>query len=208
VGNPDSADAAAGRTYCDDSTNLQPLDITKPVTETLADHNGSPWLGGLYWPYRRTALDFKVRAQTSGGFEGMAISPDGSKLYPLLEKPLDAVGSTILASEFDLATKQYTGKRFTYQFEPKGVSIGEFILFSANKGLIIERDNTQGDLTALKRVYQVKLPNGGGAMEKKLVQDLMNIPDPSGLTTGTGLAGDVGLGNPFAFPFQTIEACW
>jgi len=25
-------------------------------------------------------------------------------------------------------------------------------------------------------------------------------------TAGTGLPGDVGLGNPFAFPFQTIES--
>jgi glycerophosphoryl diester phosphodiesterase len=204
--NPASADAAAGLTYCDDSTNLQPLDINAPVSEALADHNDTPWLGGLYWPYRRTALDFKVRAQSSGGFEGMAISPDGTKLYPLLEKPLDAVGSTIIASEFDIPTKKYTGKRYSYQFESKGVSIGEFILFADNKGLIIERDNSQGDLSGLKHVYQVKLPKNGGAMEKKLVQDLMKIADPSGLTVGTGLPGDVGLGNPFAFPFQTIES--
>jgi glycerophosphoryl diester phosphodiesterase len=204
--NPGSADAASGATYCDDSTNLQPLDNSKPVAEALSDKNNTPWLAGLYWPYRRTALDFKVRAQSSGGFEGMAISPDGSKLYPLLEKPLDGVGNIIIASEFDVATKKYTGKRFTYQFEAKGVSIGEFVLFADNKGLVIERDNTQGDLTGLKRIYQVKLPKNGGALEKKLVQDLMNIPDPSNLTAGTGLPGDVGLGNPFAFPFQTIES--
>jgi glycerophosphoryl diester phosphodiesterase len=204
--NPDSADAAAGLSYCDDSTNLQPSNISAPVTQALTDTNNTPWLAGLFWPYRRTALDFKVRAQSSGGFEGMAISPDGTKLYPLLEKPLDGVGSTIIASEFDIASKRFTGKRFTYQFEAQGVAIGEFILFSDNKGLIIERDNTQGDLNGLKRVYQVKLPTNGGAMEKKLVQDLMKIPDPSQLTEGTGLPGDVGLGNPFAFPFQTIES--
>lgn len=204
--NPESADAAAGRTYCDDSTNLQPLDITKPVGQALADGNNTPWLGGMYWPYRRTALDFPIRAQSSGGFEGMAISHDGSKLYPLLEKPLDGAGNTIIASEFDIATKKYTGKRFTYQFEAKGTAIGEFVLFSDNKGLIIERDNTQGDLTGFKRVYQVKLPKNGGAMEKKLVQDLMRIPDPDHISEGAGLVGDVGLGNPFAFPFQTIES--
>ncbi|HYP91238.1 MAG TPA: esterase-like activity of phytase family protein, partial [Polyangiaceae bacterium] len=204
--NSDSADAAAGRTYCDDSTNLQPQNIDAPVTESLADHNNTPWLGGLYWPYRRTALDYEIRAQSSGGFEGLALSPDGSKLYPLLEKPLDAVGNDILASELDVASKRYTGKRFTYQFEPKGVSIGEFVLFADNKGLIIERDNTQGDLSGLKRIYQVKLPKRGGAMEKTLVQDLMSIRNPSNLAAGTGLPGDVGLGSPFAFPFQTIES--
>jgi glycerophosphoryl diester phosphodiesterase len=113
---------------------------------------------------------------------------------------------SIIASEFDIASKRFTRKRFTYQFEAQGLAIGRFILFSDNKGLIIERDNTQGDLNGLKRVYQVKLPKNGGTMEKKLVQDLMKIPDPSQLTEGTGLPGDVGLGNPFAFPFQTIES--
>lgn len=203
--NPDSADAAAGRTYCDDSTNLQPLDITKPVTQDLADRNNTPWLGGLFWPYRRTTLDLKTRSQASGGFEGMAVSPDGSKLYPLLEKPLDGVGNTIIASEFDTRTLKYTGKTFTYQFD-KGVSIGEFILFEADKGLIIERDNSQGDLNGYKAIFQVKLPKNGGAMKKELVQDLMKIADPSNLTAGTGLFGDVGLGNPFSFPYQTIES--
>ena len=202
--NPNSADAASGATYCDDSTNLQPLDITKPVTQDLADGNNSPWLGGMYWPYRRTTLDFKTRSQTSGGFEGMAVSPDGTKLYPLLEKPLDGVGNTIIASEFDTSTKKYTGKRFTYQFD-KGTSIGEFILFEDDKGLIIERDNSQGDLNGFKSIFQVKLPKAGGAMKKELVQDLMRIADPSNLSVGTGLFGDVGLGNPFSFPYQTIE---
>ena len=203
--NPNSVDAASGATYCDDSTNLQPLDITKPVTQDLADGNNSPWLGGMYWPYRRTTLDFQTRSQTSGGFEGMAVSPDGTKLYPLLEKPLDGVGNTIIASEFDTLTKKYTGKRFTYQFD-KGTSIGEFILFEDDKGLIIERDNSQGDLTGFKSIFQVKLPKAGGAMKKELVQDLMKIADPSNLSVGTGLFGDVGLGNPFSFPYQTIES--
>lgn len=204
--NPDSADAAVGLTYCDDSTNLQPLDIKRPVGQSLADGNVTPWLGGLYWPYRRTTLDYPVRAQSSGGFEGMAISPDGSKLYPLLEKPLDGVGSTIFAAEFDLATKTFTGKRFTYQLEARGVAIGEFSLFDDDEGLIVERDNTQGDLNGFKRVYRVKLPKGGGAMEKQLVLDLLRIPDTDRLSAANQLPGDVGLGNPFAFPFQTIES--
>ncbi|MGC4066383.1 MAG: esterase-like activity of phytase family protein [Polyangiaceae bacterium] len=203
--NPESNSAAEGRSYCDDSTNLQPLDIGAPVTEVLGNANNTPWLGGLYWPYRRTVLDNKVRAQTSGGFEGMAISPDGSKLYPLLEKPLDGIGNEIIASEFDINTKSYTGKRFVYQFD-KGVSIGEFILYTDRQGLIIERDGSQGVLNGFKRVYSVDLPASGGRMTKTLVQDLMNIADPSGLGSETFVTGDVGLGEPFAFPYTTIES--
>jgi glycerophosphoryl diester phosphodiesterase len=203
--NPDSTSAAEGRSYCDDGTNLQPVDINAPVTEMLGDKNNTQWLGGLYWPYRRTVLDHKVRAQTSGGFEGMAISPDGTKLYPLLEKPLDGIGKEIIASEFDIKTKSYTGKHFVYPFD-RGVSIGEFILYKERRGLVIERDGSQGDLNGFKRIYSVELPADGGRMTKTLVQDLMNIADPSGLGDDTFAVGDVGLGDPFAFPYTTIES--
>ena len=115
---------AGGRTYCDDGTNFQPTDITRPVTEELADTNNTPWMAGMYWPYRRTLLDFKVRSPRSGGFEGMALSSDGTKLLPMLERPLDNVGNKILVSEFDLFTQQYTNKRWSYAFEPRGTNIG------------------------------------------------------------------------------------
>ncbi|MCI0619097.1 hypothetical protein L0244_39510, partial [bacterium] len=62
----------------DDGTNLQPQGPT----------NNTPWLAGLIWPYRATKLSNPFRAQRSGGFEGMAITLDGSKLLPLLEFPL------------------------------------------------------------------------------------------------------------------------
>jgi glycerophosphoryl diester phosphodiesterase len=45
----------------DDGTNLQDEDGTN-----------TPWLAGLMWPYRETAQSQPFRAQTSGGFEGMA----------------------------------------------------------------------------------------------------------------------------------------
>jgi hypothetical protein len=77
-----------------------------------------PWMAGLYWPYRRTLLDHPVRGARSGGFEGMALSPDGTKLYPMLERPLDGTGNQILIFEFDLFTQQYTARRWTYPYEP------------------------------------------------------------------------------------------
>ena len=55
-----------------DGTNLQPQG---PEANTR-------WLAGLYWPYRETAQDNPFRVQTSGGFEGMAIPPDGKDPAP------------------------------------------------------------------------------------------------------------------------------
>jgi glycerophosphoryl diester phosphodiesterase len=195
-----------GRTFCDDSTNFQPIDITRPVTEDLADTNNTPWMAGMYWPYRRTLLDFAVRDARSGGFEGLALSSDGTKLYPLLEKPLDNVGKKLLLSEFDLFTQQYTATTWRYQLETRGISIGEFIQYAPGKGLVIERDGTQGDVTGFKRIFQIAMPEGGGDVVKTQILDLNQIPDPSGISTGTGLPGDVGLGSVFAFPFTTIES--
>lgn len=46
--------------------------------------------------------------QQSGGFEGMAISPDGQYLYPLIEKPIKSIRETerqLLISQFDIKKK-------------------------------------------------------------------------------------------------------
>jgi len=195
-----------GRTFCDDGTNFQPLDITAPVTEDLFNHNNTPWMAGMYWPYRRTVLEFPARAARSGGFEGMALSPDGKTLYPMLERPLDNTGNQILIFEFDLFTQQYTSRHWTYAYDPRGSSIGEFVQFAPLAGVVIERDGTQGELGGFKRIFRIAMPAAGGAVTKQEVLDLVNIPDPSGISAGTGLPGDVGLGAQFAFPFTTIES--
>jgi glycerophosphoryl diester phosphodiesterase len=179
----------------DDGTNLQ-------------DENGrnTPWLAGMYWPYRVTRLDTPFRSVTSGGFEGMALSFDGGKLYPLLERPLTGDDQrALLIHEFDLATRKYTGVRYKYPLNERGTNIGDFIMMNRRNGLIIERDGTQGDLNGFKAIYEIKLPPAsGGVVEKRLAADLMKIADPARISE-PGLAGDVGLGPVFAFPFVTIE---
>jgi glycerophosphoryl diester phosphodiesterase len=111
----------------------------------------------------------------------------------------------LLLHEFDLTTKAYTGKRYNYALDAKGTNIGDFAMFNATQGLIIERDGSTGKLDGFKKVFQVTL-NIDGSITKKEVVDLLNIYDADGLTTGTGLAGDVGLGTTFAMPFVTIES--
>ncbi|HKX29078.1 MAG TPA: esterase-like activity of phytase family protein [Blastocatellia bacterium] len=178
----------------DDGTNLQ-------------DENGknSPWLAGMFWPYRSTVLDHPARARQSGGFEGMALTDGGKKLMPLLEQPL--VGGeekTLLIHEFDLARRKYTGKRFKYVLDQRGTNIGDFIMYDKNHGLVIERDATQGDLNGFKAIYRIELGAPGQPARKTLLVDLMKINDPHQLSL-PGLAGDLGLGPIFAFPFVTIE---
>jgi glycerophosphoryl diester phosphodiesterase len=180
----------------DDGTNLQPQD----------GEANTRWLAGLYWPWRHTAQENPFRAQTSGGFESMAIAPNGKTLYPMLEKPL--VGAPTTSTQiyaFDLRHPGYTGDRWTYPYDPRGISVADFQLADRRHGLVLERDNTQGDLTGFKAIEEITLGAPGTTVGKREAADLLNIADPAGISLPAA-PGDVGLGNPFAFPFQTIEA--
>ena len=179
-----------------DGGNLQPL----PGEKT------SLWLGGLYWPYRKTTVSNSFRAKRSGGFEGNAMSVNKDKLYPLLELPLVGDDSkTIWLHEFDLATKTYTGKRYKYKFTD-GTNIGEFNLFNEKSGLVTERDNNQGPAAKVKKVYKVTM-NTTDTLTKTLVVDLMDLQDANNLSSGlTTLANDYGVGTSYKFPYQTIES--
>ncbi|GLW10062.1 glycerophosphoryl diester phosphodiesterase [Microtetraspora sp. NBRC 13810] len=136
---------------------------------------------------------------SSKGFEGMARSLDGRKLYPLLEGTVagDPAG-TLRMYEFDLRKGAYTAKRLTYKLESPGNSIGDAISIDDHRFMIIERDNEQGDAAQLKRIYIVDTRDRDrdGAMDKTMVADLLNLANPKRIA---------GFGETFRFPFQTIE---
>lgn len=182
----------------DDSTNLQ------PGLGLQADN--TPWLAGLPWPYRVTSQANAFRAERSGGFEGMALTSDGTKLLPLLERPVAGFvpQNTLLIHEFDLASKSYTGVRYYYALDARGTNIGDFIMFSLTRGLVIEREGSQGNLGGFKAIFEVTLGTPGTNVSKRLAVDLLQISDPNSISL-PGSPGDVGIGNPFAFPFTTIE---
>jgi glycerophosphoryl diester phosphodiesterase len=181
----------------EDGTNLEPG----------PGQQDSPWLAGMHWPYRSTAARTPFRAQQSGGFEGMA--QNGRKLLPMLEKTLtgDPAGTTLI-SEFDTRSQQWTGRRWRYAFDPLGVSIGDFQLADDNHGLTLERDNGQGPTAKFKTVEQVTLGAGDGhVVTKQPIADELAIADPFGISQRGPFnqPGDLGIGNPFTLPFNTIE---
>jgi hypothetical protein len=98
------------------------------------------------------ALDFNVRR--SRGFEGMAASKDGSKLYALLEGAMwDATTKDtekldgreyLRILEFDVASERWTGRHWKYMLEANGLAIGDFNMMDETTGLVIERDNGEG----------------------------------------------------------------
>lgn len=146
---------------------------------------------------------------TSKGFEGMAISEDGNALYPMLEGALedDSASSRRYIYEFELASKRYTGEQWHYRTETAENSIGDLTLLGGDRFLVIERDNEQGEAARFKKVYLVDLSNvdAEGYLVKEEVLDLLQIRDPYRISE-PGSEGAIGLGDPFSFPFQTIES--
>jgi len=170
---------------------------------------------------------FTTPVRRSRGYEGMAASPDGRFLYPMLEGPLwlDADkkweakdGREYLRIlEFDVAKGEWTGRSFKYLLEANANNIGDFNMIDADSGLIIERDNGEGlaedacngparpdcqNVPAkMKRVYKVSLKDADsdGFVRKIGYVDLLAIDDPSGVAKRGTQNGK------FTFPFVTIE---
>lgn len=145
--------------------------------------------------------------QQSGGFEGMAISPDGQYLYPLIEKPIKSLHDSerhLLISQFDLKKKAYTGQYYWFALDSKATNIGDFQLFNDKQGVIIERDATQNNLGGYKKLIRIQLNASGQLVSREDLVDLMQIANPD-LLYATARNGDLGTGQNFAFPFETIE---
>ena len=146
---------------------------------------------------------------SSKGFEGMAASPDGAFLYPMLEGALGADAEQRRRSifEFDVASGRYTGARWEYRTESPENSIGDLVALGANRFLVIERDNEQGEAARFKKIFLIDLRRVGedGFLFKEEVVDLLSIADPAHISEPTR-EGDIGLGERFSFPFQTVES--
>ena len=173
---------------------------------TATDETGkSPWLAGLEFSY---GITDEPKIPQSRGFEGMALSADGGSLYPMLEGALidDPDQTRRIINEFDLSSKSYTGNQFYYRMENPSHAIGDFIAVNDHEYLVIERDGSQGDLNGFKKIFKIDSsnPDNDSFAPKVEVVDLLNISDPDAISLPAD-PGDIGLGDPFAFPFVTIE---
>ena len=140
----------------------------------------------------------------SRGFEGMAMSPDGKWLYPMLEGEVKGSGAGLNIYTFDIGEEKFVNSHalqpsYRYRLDEEATAIGDFTMFSSTAGLVIERDSGQGDKAILKKIYRVDFEqlDADGFLIKTLVADLMSIKDPHDLNKD----GD----DHFSFPFWTIE---
>ncbi|WOS63849.1 esterase-like activity of phytase family protein [Sinorhizobium fredii] len=164
----------------------------------------------------------------SGGYEGLTLSKDGTKLYGLLEGPIWTDGETVEQAEgrpalriieLDAAGKTWTGRSWLYPLAEGGEAIGDFNMLDDKTALVIERDNGAGTVdkacadpkdpkpdcyavgSNLKRIYKIAIDdeNVGKAVRKVGYIDLLKIADPDNRRRQGG--GD----GYYDMPFVTIE---
>ncbi|MFC0407400.1 esterase-like activity of phytase family protein [Roseomonas elaeocarpi] len=179
------------------------------------------------------AATVTFQSQRSGGFEGMAQSPDGSRLFALLEKPLlspqgQPEGRFLRIAEFDPARGAWTGRVMRYAYAEGQTSIGDFNMIDDRRALIIDRDDGEGDpslacaagqtpqstdnacFATPARLKRITLVDLGATDEQGFVRkigyiDLMQIRDPDNKARDRGDRAASAPGDQLSFPFVTIE---
>jgi len=196
--------------------------------ETMLDGQAlrSPDHPGLVQP-AASGRDWRVTR--SSGYEGMAVTPDGTRLWAMLEKPIlnaegRAEGTFLRVLEFDTQAGRWTGRSVNYALEQGATAIGDFNMIDDRRALVIERDDGEGDPSLacaapnqprpdcfpnparFKRVYVVDLAqtDANGFVRKLGHIDLMNLTDSEGLAR-IPTAANPPLRGRYTVPFFTIE---
>ncbi len=136
----------------------------------------------------------------SGGYEGMAISPDKTKLYPLLEKTVAGdPAASLRIYEVDALTGKFQGIKGFYKMENAANAIGDMTVINANEYLVIERDNGQGADAKFKKIFKIDFSqkDASGFFAKVEIADLLNIADPQDFNKDGSTT--------YRMPFVTIE---
>ncbi len=172
------------------------------IESVRKDKNGNLWFGDEFGPYLvKTNANGEVLRREIGmlgvaspqnpavvngtisatlgrssGFEGMAINPNGDRLYTLLEGTVagDAAG-TLRINAFNVDTEAYTGQQWHYKLDAAGTNIGDMTAINDHEFLVIERNGaTATSGTPFKKIFKVDLnvADGNGHLVKTEVVDL------------------------------------
>lgn len=150
----------------------------------------------------------------SRGFESLAFDHAKRYLYALTEAApvVDSLRAVpgdervVQLFQFDPLSKQYTGVSYKYRKEGdatgNAIVIGDLTSVGPNKFVLIERDDF-GLTAVVKRLYLVDLTvtDADGILKKRLLVDLLDIPDPRDI--GGPLEGLAK--KQFNFPFVSVE---
>ena len=124
--------------------------------------------------------------QSNRGMEGLAISPDGSRLYGIMQSPLiqdgglDAslsrVGINTRLLEINLDTGAV--REFLYQLDSRSNGISEIVAVNDQELLVLERDGRVGAAATYKKIVKISL---AGASDIRNVAQLPTTGTPAGI---------------------------
>ena len=139
--------------------------------------------------------------KTTAGLEGMAINPQGNKLYPMLEKPV--IGDpekTLRIYEFNIETERFEEGYYLYKIDGDATEIRELVAVNDHEFLTIEQNESWDSSTQVKKVYWLSIADveKNGYVKKRQIVDLMHISDPVDLNKDGNM--------DFSFPKLTIES--
>ena len=103
--------------------------------------------------------------QNNRGWEGVALSGDGQKVYAIAQSPLiqdggldeknARVGTNVRLWEQDLTTGN--AREYLYPLDDKSLGCSDIEWISPNRLLVIERDGVPGDAAKVKLLYEIDL---------------------------------------------------
>lgn len=137
--------------------------------------------------------------QPNGGLEGLAITPDGTRLYASMQRPLiqeskpakegiKRHGTNTRIIEFDVASGRT--REFLYPLDDSSNGVSEILAVNSHEFLILERDSRLGAEAVCKKIFKIDLagatdlsqrdvlppngiPNGVVAARKSLFLDML-----------------------------------
>ncbi|HEY3788809.1 MAG TPA: esterase-like activity of phytase family protein, partial [Urbifossiella sp.] len=124
--------------------------------------------------------------QPNRGMEGLALSPDGGKLFGLMQGPLlqdgalDKVNKRIGVNTRLLELETATGKtrEFVYQLESPATGVSEILAINDREFLVLERDGLGGKDAKIKKIHRINLTN---ASDVSAVKCLPSTGLPAGI---------------------------
>lgn len=122
--------------------------------------------------------------QPNGGFEGLAVSPDGQALYAILQKPLiqdgviengKGLGHWNRILRIDLTSGDTA--EFVYPLESPDTGVSEILCVDQRRALVLERDSGSGAMARVKRLAWIDMAEATDVSEvKSLPSRLEELP--------------------------------
>jgi hypothetical protein len=149
-----------------------------------------------------------AKIEHSRGFEAMDLAGDNKTLVTILEGTVAGdPPRSLRVQRYDTAAQKWLPGTLIYELDADTVSVTDMSRIDANRFVVIERDDLEGDAAKAKRVYSIDLDKALSSKDpasrpiaKKLVIDLLAIGNSHGLVES------LPPGALFRFPYLTTES--